>query len=211
MGVIPPIVPCVRGLHASQHVLDTLRYRWEGRLTLVELSGEIASESDKYAAEYRKTLAILDLPRQEQVFRDIACDGVEILLRHERNQVTRINNQLPYGASADEDALSLLSEAFKFVQAVRTGEALHILSDKYRIHSPYGDIARMASYQTSARACFNVCDRFFSQFNIARTVDGPSIAEFHARADHRIAEAFDAYDEAFDVRDAHLTPESTAP
>lgn len=61
--VEPPIVPCWRGLHASVHPSDALKYAQCASLWLVELAGEIeqhGSPPDKLAASERTYLARID-------------------------------------------------------------------------------------------------------------------------------------------------------
>lgn len=58
--VEPPIVPCERGLHASVHPSDALKYAECASLWLVDLAGEIKQMSDKLAASERTYVARID-------------------------------------------------------------------------------------------------------------------------------------------------------
>lgn len=54
LEVVPPIEMCVRGLHASAHPFDALQYAPGNNLAIVELDGEILSDTDKLVATRRK-------------------------------------------------------------------------------------------------------------------------------------------------------------
>ena len=51
---------CERGLHASLHVADALRYAPDNILCLVELAGKTDKQSDKLCAQRRKIIARFD-------------------------------------------------------------------------------------------------------------------------------------------------------
>jgi hypothetical protein len=51
---------CKRGLHASAHVADALKYAPGATLCLVELDGEILKQDDKVCASKRKIIARFD-------------------------------------------------------------------------------------------------------------------------------------------------------
>ena len=60
-----------RGLHASAHPFDALKYAQSNVLWLVELGGEIVEGQDKCAATERKYIKRVDLT---DVLRRFACD-----------------------------------------------------------------------------------------------------------------------------------------
>jgi hypothetical protein len=55
-----PLEMCKRGLHASKHVADALKYAPGSTLCLVELGGEIIEGNDKVVAQWRRILARFD-------------------------------------------------------------------------------------------------------------------------------------------------------
>ena len=65
-----PVVPCQRGLHASVHPFDALRYAPGARLHLVEVRGDIQKhEKDKVVARERKILKSINA---EKLLRELA-------------------------------------------------------------------------------------------------------------------------------------------
>ena len=65
-----PVVPCQRGLHASVHPFDALRYAPGARLHLVEVRGDIQKhEKDKVVARERKILKSINA---EKLLREFA-------------------------------------------------------------------------------------------------------------------------------------------
>ena len=65
-----PVVPCQRGLHASVHPFDALRYAPGALLHLVEVRGDIQKhEKDKVVARERKILKSINA---EKLLRELA-------------------------------------------------------------------------------------------------------------------------------------------
>ena len=60
LEVAPPIKMCSRGLHASVHPFDALGYAPGNTLCLVELAGQIKTETDKCVASRRRIIARFD-------------------------------------------------------------------------------------------------------------------------------------------------------
>ena len=63
---------CSRGLHASEHVADAVRYAPGTTLCIVELDGEIIKGSDKVCASKRKIIARFDAAA---LLRKDACES----------------------------------------------------------------------------------------------------------------------------------------
>jgi hypothetical protein len=58
-----PVVPCMSGLHMSEHPMDALKYAPGSMLHLVELEGDLRAHgepSDKWAGRRRRILATVD-------------------------------------------------------------------------------------------------------------------------------------------------------
>jgi len=69
-----PIMMCTRGLHASERLIDALRYAPGNIICRVELSGEIIRGDDKLCATERKCLWWID---GEAVLWEMACWSAE--------------------------------------------------------------------------------------------------------------------------------------
>ncbi len=67
---------CVRGLHASVHPFDALKYAPGNTLHRVECAGEIIKDSDKMVCSRRKIVATRDA---EKVLRKFACDQARLV------------------------------------------------------------------------------------------------------------------------------------
>jgi hypothetical protein len=75
-------VLCVRGYHASQDILDALRYAPGPVACLVEPLGEIVHGGDKLVSQGRRLIAGRDCSRELRLF---ACDCAERALIRERD------------------------------------------------------------------------------------------------------------------------------
>ena len=62
-------IPCRQGLHASERVIDALKYAKSEHLYVVELGGEIVEGTDKLAAQSRKYVKYADI---KNVLREFA-------------------------------------------------------------------------------------------------------------------------------------------
>ena len=81
LSVTGEINPCVHGLHASERLIDALRYAPGPILCRVECSGTVKRESDKLAARHRKVLAMADVTA---TLHEFACQVAEEALLRER-------------------------------------------------------------------------------------------------------------------------------
>jgi hypothetical protein len=116
----PPVKLCERGLHASEHVLDTLQYRDVGCLTLVGIGGEIVEGDDKIAGTSRKTLAILTEAQTERVLREIGCACAELAMQwayYDR------------GEEPDPRSLEAIAVARRYARGEETREELDAARD----------------------------------------------------------------------------------
>ena len=75
--VEPPIKICSHGMHGSRKVLDALGYLAGPILTLCEVWGEFAEQSDKIVAEYRRPLWGKDISTE---LNEWACCNAEVAL-----------------------------------------------------------------------------------------------------------------------------------
>ena len=75
--VEPPIEICSHGMHGSRKVLDALGYSAGPILTLCEVWGEFAEQSDKIVAEYRRPLWGKDISTE---LNEWACCNAEVAL-----------------------------------------------------------------------------------------------------------------------------------
>ena len=75
--VEPPIKICSRGMHGSRKVLDALGHLAGPILTLCEVWGEFAEQSDKIVAEYRRPLWGKDISTE---LNEWACCNAEVAL-----------------------------------------------------------------------------------------------------------------------------------
>ena len=75
--VEPPIKICSHGMHGSRNVLDALGYSAGPILTLCEVWGEFAEQSDKIVAEYRRPLWGKDISTE---LNEWACCNAEVAL-----------------------------------------------------------------------------------------------------------------------------------
>ena len=75
--VEPPIKICSNGMHGSRKVLDALGYLAGPILTLCEVWGEFAEQSDKIVAEYRRPLWGKDISTE---LNEWACCNAEVAL-----------------------------------------------------------------------------------------------------------------------------------
>lgn len=73
--VIPKV--CMRGYHCCERLLDALGRRDEGRITLVEVAGNIDVGTDKIAGRSRRTLRIVPKVISERECRLFAADVAE--------------------------------------------------------------------------------------------------------------------------------------
>ncbi len=72
---------CISGLHASEDILDALRYAPGAVVCRVECDGEIVRDTDKLACTRRRVEWMIDA---ESVLRLFACDCAERALTRER-------------------------------------------------------------------------------------------------------------------------------
>jgi len=72
------LVMCSWGYHASPNWYDALGYAQGNMACIVELSGEIKKDTDKYVARTRK---LIDAHNAEKVLRTWVCDCVERALK----------------------------------------------------------------------------------------------------------------------------------
>lgn len=88
---------CINGLHASELIIDALKYAPGPLLCLVEVSGEMQSDYDKFCGKNRRVLAILDveplLNRRYGSFRSAVTEAKEIVSRGEKKR-REINAEL---------------------------------------------------------------------------------------------------------------------
>ena len=75
--VEPPIKICSHGMHGSRKVLDALSHLAGPILTLCEVWGEFAEQSDKIVAEYRRPLWGKDISTE---LNEWACCNAEVAL-----------------------------------------------------------------------------------------------------------------------------------
>ena len=75
--VEPPIKICSHGMHGSRKVLDALGYSAGPILTLCEVWGEFAEQSNKIVAEYRRPLWGKDISTE---LNEWACCNAEVAL-----------------------------------------------------------------------------------------------------------------------------------
>ena len=75
--VEPPIKICSHGMHGARKVLDALGYSAGPILTLCEVWGEFAEQSDKIVAEYRRPLWGKDISTE---LNEWACCNAEVAL-----------------------------------------------------------------------------------------------------------------------------------
>ena len=75
--VEPPIKICSHGMHGSRKVLDALGHLAGPILTLCEVWGEFAEQSDKIVAEYRRPLWGKDISTE---LNEWACCNAEVAL-----------------------------------------------------------------------------------------------------------------------------------
>ena len=74
-----PLIMCERGLHASRHPFDALKYSPGNTLCLVELGGTILHDTDKSVATKRKILARVDAEDMLRTFaRRCALDVIHL-------------------------------------------------------------------------------------------------------------------------------------
>jgi len=67
------IAPCAHGLHASEHVIDALRYAPSiSALCRVTLGGTIMRDADKYVAAERTVVAMLSAAETDALLREFA-------------------------------------------------------------------------------------------------------------------------------------------
>lgn len=72
------LIMCLHGYHASPSFYDALRHARGSMACIVELSGEIIKDNDKYVARKRKLIKAVNV---EKVLRAWACDCAERALR----------------------------------------------------------------------------------------------------------------------------------
>jgi hypothetical protein len=70
LKVEPPIHLCHKGLHASERIIDALKYAQKPLVSRVVLSGEIKAGEDKHVATARRVLWVLDC---EKILHEFAC------------------------------------------------------------------------------------------------------------------------------------------
>ena len=74
-----PVIMCERGLHASKHPFDALKYAPGSTLCRVTLGGTILKDTDKCVATRRKILARIDLEPLLRAFaRRCALDVIHL-------------------------------------------------------------------------------------------------------------------------------------
>lgn len=67
------IAPCAHGLHASEHVIDALKYASSrSALCRVTLGGTIMHDADKYVASERTVIAMLSAAETNALLREFA-------------------------------------------------------------------------------------------------------------------------------------------
>ena len=72
------LVMCVHGYHASPSFYDALNYAKGNMACIVELSGEIIKDTDKYVATKRKLIKVVNA---EKILRTWSCDCAERALK----------------------------------------------------------------------------------------------------------------------------------
>jgi len=94
------LVMCQRGYHASPSWYDALNYAMGNMACLVELSGEIQKDTNKYVARKRK---LIKARNAEKVLRTWACDCAERALRKTKVTDDRSWNAIKVARLFNED------------------------------------------------------------------------------------------------------------
>jgi hypothetical protein len=121
---------CEAGYHCARTLLDAFRYRTDGVITRVEVSGDIDVDDDKVAGRSRKTRLIIPREISERECRLFAADVAERLLLAERAagrepleaswKAVEVARAYAVGKATDEELRAVARAA---VEAARAAQA----------------------------------------------------------------------------------------
>ena len=195
---------CENGMHASERVVDALRYAPGATLCQVELSGEILSGDDKLCARHRKVLAAVDITPQLQEFALLCAERVLPVYEKQhpddkrvRRCIATTREYLRGATTLDElrgacdGAYSAAHDAYAraacAAAAADTADTAHAASDTAHAASNAAHAASNAAYVTyvANAACAAVCAAAYAAY-VANAADAVYAAA--SRADARKTE-----------------------
>jgi len=125
--VDPPLELCVHGLHASERILDALKFAPGPIICRVELSGEILHDDDKACATQRRVLWMADATATLHEFAcrvaEDALAAAEVTTTSESWNALEIKRRWLRGEATDNDLSAAISAAWSAARSATVSAA----------------------------------------------------------------------------------------